>query len=202
MIPPCTDTNLDHEQLGSRFRQDLRSNDAPEVELEVNGKSLGRKKPSEFPHAPHPLFLFHVDGFEAGGLLAKAWVGDKVVASDVVHTPERAERLLLQSDDKELIADGTDMTRIVIAAVDNRGTLVRKYDHRVLVEGANGTLIRENPIHLEGGRIAVYVQSRDSQVLPIEVRVSSPDLPPILFRLVCIFLCMNKSRSATSISKN
>ena len=144
--------------------------------MEVNGKSLGRKKPSEFIHAPHPLFLFHVDGFEAGGLLAKAWVGDKVVASDEVHTPERAERLLLQSDDKELIADGTDMTRVVIAAVDDRGTLVRKYDHRVFIEVRNGTLIGENPIHLEGGRIAVYVQSRDSQVLPIQVRVTSTGL--------------------------
>jgi len=152
------------------------ASNAPEVELEVNGKSLGRKKPSEFTHAPHPLFLFHVDGFEAGRLLAKAWVGDKVVASDVVHTPERAERLLLQSDDKELIADGTDMTRVVIAAVDDRGTLVRKYDHRVFIEVRNGTLIGENPIHLEGGRIAVYVQSRDSQVLPIRVRVTSTGL--------------------------
>lgn len=36
------------------------TSDAPEVELSVNGKSLGRAKQTEFPHAPPPLFLFKV----------------------------------------------------------------------------------------------------------------------------------------------
>ena len=152
------------------------ASNAPEVELQVNGKSLGRKKPSEFPHVPHPLFLFHVDGFAAGELSAKAWVGDKVVASEVVRTPGRAERLVVQADDTELIADGADMTRVVIAAVDDRGTLARKDDRRVFIEVRDGALIGENPIHLEGGRVAVYVQSRDSHALPIQVRVSAAGL--------------------------
>ena len=68
------------------------------------------------------------------------------------------------------------MTRVVIAAVDDRGTLARKDDRRVFIEVRNGTLIGENPIHLEGGRVAVYVQSRDSHVLPIQVRVTAAGL--------------------------
>src|SRR6516165_3861150 len=37
------------------------ASNAPEVELLLNGKSLGRAEPTEFPHAPHPLFLFKAD---------------------------------------------------------------------------------------------------------------------------------------------
>lgn len=137
---------------------------------------MGRRKPTEFPHAPHPIFLFQVDGFAAGKLSAKAWVGDKVVATDEVHTFGRPERLVLHADDQDLIADGADMTRVVIAAVDGHGILARKDDRRVFIEVRDGTLIGENPIHLEGGRVAVYVQSRPSQLQPIQVRVTAAGL--------------------------
>ena len=40
----------------------------------MNGKSLGRGKPTEFPHAPHPLFLFNVGPYEPGELTARAWM--------------------------------------------------------------------------------------------------------------------------------
>jgi beta-galactosidase len=154
------------------------ASNAPEVELLVNGKSLGRAKPTEFPHAPHPLFLFKIGAYEPGTLEAHAWMGGQVVATDVVHTPGRAQRLMLRTQDEELIGDGADMTRVVATAVDAQGTPVPTDDRRVFIEVRNGNFIGESPIHLEGGRIAFYVQTRPGHALPIEVRATADGLEP------------------------
>ena len=152
------------------------ASNAPEVELLVNGKSLGRAKPTEFSHIPHPLFLFKVDSYEPGELAARAWMDGNVAASDTVRTPGRAHRLIPHGDDSELIADGADMTRVVVEAVDEHGTRVPTEDRRIFIEVKNGRFIGENPIHLEGGRIAFYVQTREGSTLPITVSVSADGL--------------------------
>ena len=152
------------------------ASNAPEVELLVNGKSLGHAKATEFPHAPHPLFLFQVGTYEPGELTAHAWMEGKVVATDTVRTPGRARRLLLRADDTALISDGADMTRVVATAVDERDTPVPTEDRRVFIEVNNGRFIGENPIHLEGGRIAFYIQTREAWTLPITIRVTADGL--------------------------
>ncbi|MGD0008862.1 MAG: glycoside hydrolase family 2 TIM barrel-domain containing protein [Terriglobia bacterium] len=154
------------------------ASNAPEVELSVNGKPLGRAKPTEFPHAPHPLFLFKVGAFEPGELQARAWMGGKVVATDIVRTPGRPRRLVLRADDTELIDDGADMTRVVATAVDEQGTPAPTEDRRIFIEVSNGNFIGESPIHLEAGRIAFYVQTRKGWTLPITIRVTADGLEP------------------------
>ena len=160
---------------GSRGKVYVASN-APEVDLALNGKPLGRAKPTEFPHLLHPLFVLPVPAFEPGELVAHAWMDGKVVATDTVHTPGRAQRLVLKADDAELVADGADMTRVVVTAVDRNGTPFPTEDRRVFVEVKNGRFIGENPIHLEAGRIAFYIQSRDGSTIPIAVRASAEGL--------------------------
>jgi beta-galactosidase len=154
------------------------ASNAPEVELLVNGKSLGRAQPTEFPHAPHPLFLFKVDTFEPGELVAHAWMDGKVVATDTVRTPGSARRLVLRADDGELIADGADITRVLATAIDENGTPAPTDDRRIFITVNEGRFIGENPIHLEGGRIAFYVQSRDGSTRPITVCVTAEGLEP------------------------
>jgi beta-galactosidase len=154
------------------------ASNAPEVELSVNGKSLGRAKPTEFPHAPHPLFLFKVGTYEPGELEARAWMGGKVVATDIVRTPGPSRRLVLRADDTELIDDGADVTRVVATAVDEQGTPAPAEDRRIFIEVSNGNFIGESPIHLEGGRIAFYVQTRKGWTLPITIRVTADGLEP------------------------
>jgi beta-galactosidase len=149
-----------------------------EIELLVNGKSLGRAKPTEFPHVPHPLFLFKMDAYVPGELEARAWIEGKVVATDVVRTPGGARRCVLRAEDTELIGDGADITRVVATAVDEQGTPVPSEDRRISIELSNGNFIGENPIHLEGGRIAFYVQSRAGITLPITVRATAEGFDP------------------------
>jgi beta-galactosidase len=154
------------------------ASNAPEVELLVNGKSLGLAKPTEFPHAPHPLFLFNVGTYEPGELEARARIDGKVVATDTVRTPGRASRLVLRADDTELIDDGSDMTRVVATAIDENGTPAPREDRRIFIEVNDGGFVGENPIHLEAGRIAFYVQSREGSTLPISIRVTAEGLEP------------------------
>jgi beta-galactosidase len=154
------------------------ASNAPEVELLLNGKSLGRAKPTEYTHVPHPLFLFHPAAYEAGTLEARAWSGGKVVATDVVRTPGSPRRLVLRADDSELIGDGADLTRVVATAVDEQGTRIPNDDRRIFIEVSHGKFLGENPIHLEDGRIAFYVQSRDGHTLPITVRATAEGLEP------------------------
>jgi beta-galactosidase len=124
------------------------------------------------------LFLFKVATFEPGELLARAWTGDRVVATDMVRTPGRAVKLKLEADDAVLIADGADMTRVVVTAVDDRGTPVPSEDRRVSIEVNHGDLVGENPIHLEAGRVAFYARSREDHTLPILIRASAAGLEP------------------------
>ena len=152
------------------------ASNAAEVELLANGKSLGRKKPSEFPHTPHPLFAFQVGAFEPGELTARAWTGDRVVATDTVRTPGPPAKLTLQADDTLLVADGADMTRVVVTAVDDHGTPAPDEDRRVSLEVNDGDFVGENPIHLEDGRVAFYVRSRADCTLPIGIRASAAGL--------------------------
>jgi beta-galactosidase len=147
-----------------------------EIELLINGKSLGRAKPTEFLHIPNPLFVFKVASFDPGEVEALAWMDGKVVATDKVRTPGRARRLVLKSDDSHLVADGADMTRVIAEAVDETGTRVPTEDRRIFVEVKNGRFIGENPIHLEGGRIVFYVQTREGSTLPIAVSVTAEGL--------------------------
>ena len=162
----------------SHQRKIFVASNSPEVELLVNGRSLGRAKPTEFPHVPHPLFLFKVDAYIPGVLEARAWREGKVVATDVVRTPRSARRCVLRAEDTELFGDGADMTRVVATAVDEQGTPVPSEDRRIFIEVSNGNFIGESPIHLEGGRIAFYVQSRAGHTLPITVRATAEGLDP------------------------
>lgn len=154
----------------------LVASNASEVEVLVNGRSLGRRKPSVYPSLPHPLFEFKLDGFEPGELTGKAYRGADLVATDVVRTPGKPARLEVEVDAPELVADGADMARVVVSAVDGRGTVCPSEDRRVSIEVRDGRFLGENPIHLEGGRIAVLVQTRFGRLQPILIRAMAEGL--------------------------
>ncbi len=72
-----------------------------EVELLLNGKSLGRKKPDNNVNTSnlnHPPFTFNVKKFEAGELTAHAFIGGKRVAQHKVVTPGETTQLRLTLD--------------------------------------------------------------------------------------------------------
>jgi len=145
-----------------------------EVELRVNGGDWIRQKPfrESFPHLPHPPFRFCVGAYQTiGRVEARGYCGDEQVANAQQSTPQGLVRLLLSTDDVELVADGSDMTRVIVEGVDEAG-VVCPYANRVVAFSVDGpaTLVGENPVALEGGRIAVYLRSQQT-VGEVRIRV-------------------------------
>jgi beta-galactosidase len=156
----------------------LVASNADEVEVLVNGHSVGHAKPSEFPHVPHPLFRFALDSFAAGEIEARAFSRGELVATHKVRTPGKPVRLEMEADSPEVVADGADLTRVVVYAVDENGTLCPYEDRRILIQVRNGRFLGENPVHLEGGRIAFYAGARLRADGPVVLRATAEGLQP------------------------
>jgi beta-galactosidase len=91
-----------------------------EVELFLNGKSLGRKK-----KAPHEYRLRWDDViYQPGELKAVAYKGGKEWASETVKTTGAAAKLLLNADRNTIKADGQDLSFVTTIVADKEGNLV------------------------------------------------------------------------------
>ena len=96
-----------------------------EVELFVNGKSVGSKK------VPH---LEHVDWkvkFEAGSIEARGSKDGKVVLTERRETTGPAAAIRLTVDRKEIGADGEDVAVIKVEGLDKEGRLVPTANNRI-----------------------------------------------------------------------
>lgn len=128
-----------------------------EVELYLNGASLGKNKPAKsnitnnsrqetgltyedtreysYETLAHPPFFFKLDSFVSGSLKAVGYIDGKAVAEHEVKTPGEAVSISFErADERALTGDGVDQTIIYAKLVDANGTLV----------GHNGTEIRIN----------------------------------------------------------
>ena len=99
---------------------------ADEVELVLNGKSLGTK-PNPVGDAKHRNQILWTDVvYQPGYLEAIARTGGKVVARHRIETTGPAIRLKAEADVAgQWAADGYDLMHVRIAAVDKKGRLVQ-----------------------------------------------------------------------------
>ncbi len=155
----------------------LVAGNCQQVELFVNGATRGRIAPNAYTSLPRPLFQFTGVTGAPGTLRADCWSGGQIVASDVRQTPGAATRLTLTPDDASIRADGADMTRVVIRALDANNQVVPTFAGKVgFTASGPGALIGENPLILEAGVGAVYVKSALGQTGTVTLNVTSPGL--------------------------
>ncbi|KAA6464595.1 DUF4982 domain-containing protein [Acidobacteria bacterium AB60] len=107
-----------------------------EVELLVNGKSLGSKK---VPHLEHVEWKVR---FEPGQVEARGSKGGKVILTEKRETTGRAAAIRLTADRTEINADGEDVAIVKVEVLDKDGRLVPTADNKIAfkVTGA-GALI-------------------------------------------------------------
>jgi len=148
-----------------------------QVELFANGASRGRIAPNAFTALPRPIFQFTNVTGPAGSLRADCYINNQIVATDTKFTPGAATRLSLVADDASLRADGADMTRVVVRALDSNNQVVPTSNARVsfTVTGP-GAVVGENPLTLEAGVGAVYLKTALGQTGTIGLAASSPGL--------------------------
>jgi beta-galactosidase len=100
--------------------------------------------------ANHPEL--HMDGYVKGArVLSRSFSSDR-----------SSDRLWLHAEDAELLADGSDATRVAFAAVDKFGARRAFADGEVSLKiDGPGTIVGDNPFSLDdsGGAGAVYVRT-------------------------------------------
>ncbi|HKK82175.1 MAG TPA: glycoside hydrolase family 2 TIM barrel-domain containing protein, partial [Prolixibacteraceae bacterium] len=149
-----------------------------EVELFLNGKSLGRQKPDQnriSNNMAHPPFTFNINRFEAGELLAKAFINGEEVATHNVETPGKTTALNLTVDlsGKAPKAGVNDVIFVHAELLDDNGTIVRKNDVEVTfeVEG-NARVLNPETIKTAAGIATALVKIGDTGN-PVSIKASS-----------------------------
>ncbi len=105
---------------------------AREVELFLNGKSLGSKSMPRDGHAEWEV------PYEQGRLVVKASTDGKVVATDVVETVGAPAGIRLSPERVALKANGSDTVVVPVSILDAHGRLVPYATNRVTFQLAGG----------------------------------------------------------------
>lgn len=108
--------------------------DAQEVELFLNGRSLGRKPAGE----EYDFTATYELAYEPGELTAVSYEDGKETGRFSLMTAEEKLQLCVEADKRVLAADGEDLSFITIKLVDEKGTdnLFASKEIFVSVEGA------------------------------------------------------------------
>jgi len=115
----------------------LAYSNAEEVELFLNGKSLGTKKKQG-----DDLHMMWRVPFEAGTIKAVSRTGGKQVKVQEIKTAGAPAKLVLTPDRNMITADGNDLSFITVDVVDDQGTIVPNAENQInfKIEG-QGTIV-------------------------------------------------------------
>lgn len=97
---------------------------ADEVELRLNGKSLGKKQNPKSDSKRRNQIKWEGITYADGKLEAIAYNSGKAVARHQIETTGKAVSLKVTPEDSEWKADGTDLMHLRIEAVDSKGRRV------------------------------------------------------------------------------
>ena len=99
---------------------------ADEVELFLNGRSLGTKRKQG-----DDVLVFWRVPFEPGVVKAVSRKNGQVVLTKEVRTAAEPARIVLVPDRKTIKADGTDLSFVTVKVVDRNGTVVPTADNLI-----------------------------------------------------------------------
>ena len=171
---------------------------ADEVELVVNGKSLGRKaNPTGDAKRRNQIRWDDVE-YQPGKAVAIAYKGGREVTRHQVETPGKAVKLVAVPDQDGWQADGLDLQHVRIYAVDSKGRRVYSAQHELqfategdarIVAVSNGNIRSDelyctNHIHLYNGSAMVILRAGR---LPGSVMLTTraEGLKPLKTKLTC-----------------
>ena len=94
-----------------------------EVELLLNGKSLGRKVNPKEPKLRNQIRWGEID-YKKGKLEAVAYKNGKAIARHALETTGKPAKLIVEPDNSQWKADGMDLQHVKVIAVDSKGRKV------------------------------------------------------------------------------
>ncbi len=155
-----------------------------EVELLLNGISLGQQKPDQnriSNNLKHPPFTFHIEAFEAGKLEAKGYINNQVAATYVKHTPKAPSQIQIEMDGFNDIAfkEDSDVFFVHAYITDDNKTVIPDYKGKVIftIEG-DAEIIGESFINCEAGVASILLRTK-RPVKDLKIKASSKNLSVI-----------------------
>ena len=165
---------------------------ADEVELFLNGASLGvKRKPEQVSH-----LMWRV-AYTPGTVRAVARTGGRVVATQQVKTAGPAARVALTPDRAVIHADGSDLSFVTVTVLDRAGIAVPTADQLVrlrlagdarIVAVDNGDQISHAPfqayrVQLFNGKALVIIRA-GARAGAATLTAEAPGLAPASVRIV------------------
>ena len=105
-----------------------------EVELLLNGKSLGRKANTVSNAKLRNQIRWGEIDYKKGKLEAVAYRNGKPVARHAIETTGKPVKLLIEPDNQQWRADGKDLQHVRVTAVDSKGRRTLSYDDELTFE--------------------------------------------------------------------
>jgi len=98
-----------------------------EVELILNGRSLGKKRKSPYTYR----LVWENVTYEPGEIRAIAYKQGKLWAVSRRRTTGTPVKIIMEADRDAIWADGKDLCFVTVAVVDSRGDIVPRANHRI-----------------------------------------------------------------------
>lgn len=167
-----------------------------EVELFINGHSLGRKPNNVADNNMRNKILWENIPYEKGELKAVSYKNGRKVADHSLKTAGKAVKLVATTDNPTWKADGYDLQHIVFSAVDSNGNLNPTATDMIDFEVAgparivgiiNGDLSSDelftgNSHSLHQGKVTIILRST-KETGPVILKATSPNLRPFSITL-------------------
>jgi beta-galactosidase len=153
------------------------------LEIYVGGEHRASVLPAlaDYPYLRYPPFVVDlaVDGAGLPELRVDGYVDGRRVLTRHFASDPAGDRLAVSADDDRLVADGSDVTRVVFRAVDRFGA-ARPYptgDVTLTLDGP-GELVGDSPFAFEeaGGVGAVWVRALPGRSGRVTLRATHPAL--------------------------
>ena len=138
------------------------------IKMYIGSRLIAEVNPDKenFGNLAHPPFIANIRsglGRGWGDLKIEGYIGGKVVVTKTLSGKGVDQQLLVEPDDRELIGDGIDATRIVLKVTDEFGA-IRPFANAAISLTLQGPaeIIGENPFALFGGVGAVWIKTKRS----------------------------------------
>ncbi len=187
-------TELWNRPKGSKANIYVYTN-GDEVELLLNGKSLGKRQNPTNSKIRNQIRWGDID-YRAGKLEAVAYRNGKAVARHALETTGKAKRLLAEPDNSNWQADGQDLQHIVVRLVDSKGrtVLTAQDEIKFEVEGdasivavTNGDINSEELNVTDHRRLwqgkAMVILRAGQQPSKITLKASTPNFKTVITKL-------------------
>jgi len=184
----------DHwQRVAGQKLQLVTYTNAEEVELVLNGKSLGKKQNNVKDAKMRNQIRWNDVKYEPGKLVAIALTNGREVARHQIETTGEAVRLKAEADNSKWQADGMDLQHVQVIAVDKKGRRVQTAPGEVTfaVEGpaeivgvVNGDINSEemtvgNKRRLYNGTCTVILRSKRGETGVVTLTASAPGMKSV-----------------------